>query len=90
MHQTYLNYLGSILHTMITRRAYTALSLAERQVIQSQYAGSGQCVRCFHHARRQQADELRPEDGSPAIKDSAKRAENNGILRVFFFVTVER
>ncbi|KAI5366011.1 hypothetical protein Slin15195_G075420 [Septoria linicola] len=64
---------------MITRRSFAAaLSSSERQLLRSQYVRSGHCARCFHSSRRQQADEQRPEDGAPAIKDSAKRADNNG------------
>ncbi|KAM3419680.1 hypothetical protein BST61_g3013 [Cercospora zeina] len=64
--------------TMIARKSLAALSSSERQLIRSQYLNAGQCARCFHLSRRRAAEELRPEDGSPAIKDSATRTENNG------------
>lgn len=63
---------------MIARRSFAALSSSERQLIKSQYLSIGQCARCFHSSRRRAAEEQRPEDGSPAIKDSATRTENNG------------
>ncbi|KAF2218048.1 hypothetical protein CERZMDRAFT_80668 [Cercospora zeae-maydis SCOH1-5] len=63
---------------MIARTSFAALSSTERQLIRSQYLRAGKCARCFHSSRRRAAEEQRPEDGSPAIKDSARRAENNG------------